>query len=92
MTARSAILRDREGGRAGRGAALDIETVAVGGGSICRFDGQKLVVGPQSAGANPGPACYGRGGPLTVTDANLSWDGFWQRLPFPLDKSAASDG
>ena len=50
---------------------MAIETVAAGGGSICRFDGVKLVVGPESAGADPGPACYGRGGPLTVTDCNL---------------------
>ena len=50
---------------------LAIETVAAGGGSICRFDGVKLVVGPDSAGADPGPACYGRGGPLTVTDVNF---------------------
>jgi len=50
---------------------LAIETVAAGGGSICYFDGQKLRVGPESAGANPGPACYGTGGPLTITDVNL---------------------
>lgn len=50
---------------------LDIHTVAAGGGSICRFDGERLRVGPESAGASPGPACYGRGGPLTVTDCNL---------------------
>ncbi len=50
---------------------LSIETVAAGGGSICRFDGVKLVVGPDSAGADPGPACYGRGGPLTITDVNF---------------------
>lgn len=50
---------------------LDINTVAAGGGSICRFDGERLRVGPESAGASPGPACYGRGGPLTVTDCNL---------------------
>ncbi len=50
---------------------LAIETVAAGGGSICTFDGQKLRVGPESAGANPGPACYGAGGPLTITDVNL---------------------
>lgn len=66
---------------------LAIETVAAGGGSICDFDGQKLVVGPRSAGSTPGPACYGGGGPLTVTDVNL----FLGRvLPdhfaFPLDK------
>ncbi len=50
---------------------LDIETVAAGGGSICYFDGRKLCVGPESAGAQPGPACYGAGGPLTLTDVNL---------------------
>ncbi|WP_219895140.1 hydantoinase B/oxoprolinase family protein [Aquisediminimonas profunda] len=50
---------------------LRIHTVAAGGGSICRFDGGRLVVGPQSAGALPGPACYGNGGPLTVTDCNV---------------------
>ncbi|TAG19037.1 MAG: 5-oxoprolinase [Cytophagia bacterium] len=50
---------------------LAIETVAAGGGSICGFDGQKLTVGPHSAGATPGPACYGAGGPLTITDVNL---------------------
>ena len=47
-----------------------IETVAAGGGSICGFDGTRLTVGPQSAGSDPGPACYGRGGPLTITDVN----------------------
>ncbi len=51
--------------------ALAIESVAAGGGSICRFDGAQLKVGPESAGAEPGPACYGAGGPLTVTDVNL---------------------
>ena len=50
---------------------LRIHTVAAGGGSICRFDAGRLVVGPQSAGAVPGPACYGHGGPLTVTDCNV---------------------
>lgn len=50
---------------------LSIHTVAAGGGSILHFDGQRLRVGPDSAGANPGPACYRRGGPLTVTDCNL---------------------
>lgn len=50
---------------------LNIETVAAGGGSICYFDGHKLCVGPESAGASPGPACYGAGGPLTITDVNL---------------------
>ncbi len=51
--------------------AIAIETVAAGGGSICGFDGYKLFVGPESAGAHPGPACYGAGGPLTITDVNL---------------------
>ncbi len=51
--------------------ALSIETVAAGGGSLCYYDGFKLSVGPESAGANPGPACYGAGGPLTITDVNL---------------------
>lgn len=51
--------------------ALSIETVAAGGGSVCIFDGHKLCVGPESAGAYPGPACYGAGGPLTITDVNL---------------------
>lgn len=51
--------------------SLRIETVAAGGGSICWFDGTALRVGPHSAGANPGPACYGAGGPLAMTDVNL---------------------
>ena len=56
---------------------LPIETVAAGGGSICWFDGVSLRVGPQSAGSMPGPACYGRGGPLTVTDLNV----YLKRVP-----------
>ena len=54
-----------------RAPMMKIHTVAAGGGSIIAFDGQKVRVGPESAGANPGPACYRRGGPLAVTDANL---------------------
>jgi 5-oxoprolinase (ATP-hydrolysing) len=50
---------------------LAIHTVAAGGGSILFFDGNSYRVGPASAGANPGPACYGRGGPLTITDCNV---------------------
>src|SRR3712207_6843363 len=50
---------------------LQIHTVAAGGGSICHFDGARFRVGPDSAGAVPGPACYRRGGPLTITDCNL---------------------
>ena len=54
-----------------RAPMMSIHTVAAGGGSLLQFDGARLRVGPQSAGANPGPACYRRGGPLTVTDANV---------------------
>jgi 5-oxoprolinase (ATP-hydrolysing) len=54
-----------------RAPMMSIHTVAAGGGSILAFDGARFRVGPQSAGANPGPASYRRGGPLTVTDANL---------------------
>lgn len=50
---------------------LSIHTVAAGGGSILCFDGFRYRVGPESAGADPGPACYGGGGPLTVTDCNV---------------------
>ncbi len=50
---------------------MRIHTVAAGGGSILHFDGLRFRVGPDSAGANPGPACYRRGGPLTVTDCNV---------------------
>ena len=68
---------------------MAIETVAAGGGSICRFDGVKLTVGPESAGADPGPACYGRGGPLTVTDLNFYLGRIVaERFPFPLDRAA----
>ncbi len=54
-----------------RAPMMDIHTVAAGGGSILHFDGSRFRVGPDSAGANPGPACYRRGGPLTVTDCNV---------------------
>jgi 5-oxoprolinase (ATP-hydrolysing) len=54
-----------------RAPMMQIHTVAAGGGSICRFDGLRFRVGPESAGAKPGPACYRNGGPLTVTDCNL---------------------
>ncbi len=50
---------------------MRIHTVAAGGGSILHFDGARFRVGPDSAGANPGPACYRNGGPLAVTDANV---------------------
>ena len=54
-----------------RAPMMSIHTVAAGGGSILQFDGARFRVGPQSAGAHPGPACYRRGGPLAVTDANV---------------------
>ncbi len=54
-----------------RAPMMSIHTVAAGGGSVLEFDGSRLRVGPHSAGANPGPACYRRGGPLAVTDANV---------------------
>ncbi|MFO1316471.1 MAG: hydantoinase B/oxoprolinase family protein [Burkholderiales bacterium] len=54
-----------------RAPMMSIHTVAAGGGSICSFDGARFRVGPASAGANPGPAAYRRGGPLTVTDCNV---------------------
>jgi 5-oxoprolinase (ATP-hydrolysing) len=66
-----------------------VHTVAAGGGSICGFDGVKLVVGPDSGGADPGPACYGRGGPLCVTDLNFRLGKILpERFPFPLDRAA----
>jgi 5-oxoprolinase (ATP-hydrolysing) len=79
---------------------MHIHTVAAGGGSICRFDGSRLRVGPASAGANPGPAAYRRRGPITVTDCNV----LLGRLPpeffpkifgpngdLPLDKERVSE-
>jgi 5-oxoprolinase (ATP-hydrolysing) len=67
-----------------------IETVAAGGGSICRWTHHGLAVGPESAGSDPGPACYGKGGPLTITDVNLLLGRFdASKAPIPLDKAAA---
>ncbi len=70
--------------------ALKIETVAAGGGSICSWRRGRLEVGPESAGADPGPACYGRGGPLTLTDVNLL-AGLMDpdKAGIPLDRAAA---
>lgn len=69
---------------------MDIQTVAAGGGSICDCVDGRLIVGPSSAGADPGPACYGRGGPLTVTDLNLLLGRIpTSRFPFALDLEAA---
>jgi 5-oxoprolinase (ATP-hydrolysing) len=70
--------------------ALAIETVAAGGGSICGFRGGRLRVGPESAGARPGPACYGGGGPLTLTDVNLLLGLLdADRFGIPVDPAAA---
>jgi 5-oxoprolinase (ATP-hydrolysing) len=73
-----------------RAPMMSIHTVAAGGGSILHFDGARLRVGPDSAGANPGPACYRRGGPLAVTDANVML-GKVQPEHFPRVFGAAAD-
>ena len=65
-----------------RAPMMSIHTVAAGGGSVLSFDGSRFRVGPESAGANPGPASYRRGGPLAVTDANVM-TGKIQPLYFP---------
>jgi 5-oxoprolinase (ATP-hydrolysing) len=70
--------------------ALAIESVAAGGGSICGFENGRLFVGPQSASAHPGPACYGAGGPLTLTDVNLLLGRLDPtRFGIPVDTEAA---
>ena len=75
-----------------RRPGVKMETVAAGGGSICRWYQGGLQVGPESAGADPGPACYGRGGPLTVTDVNLLLGYLEQKqVEIPLDVSAARE-
>ncbi|HEX6339408.1 MAG TPA: hydantoinase B/oxoprolinase family protein [Jiangellaceae bacterium] len=73
-----------------RAPMLDIHTVAAGGGSILHFDGSRYRVGPDSAGAEPGPACYRRGGPLTITDANVML-GRIQPAHFPHVFGASGD-
>ncbi|WOK06219.1 hydantoinase B/oxoprolinase family protein [Imperialibacter roseus] len=71
--------------------SVAVETVAAGGGSICSFDGHKLRVGPESAGAQPGPACYGAGGPLTITDVNLLLGRVdEEKFGIPLQKRASA--
>ena len=84
-----------------RAPMMRIHTVASGGGSILQYDGARFRVGPESAGANPGPACYRRGGPLTVTDANLMLGkiqpGFFPHVfgpaaDQPLDKTVVENG
>ncbi len=88
------IPRDYESRKAGVRVLvpmMSIHTVAAGGGSICDVIDGRMTVGPQSAGAAPGPACYGRGGPLTVTDLNVILGRLpADRFPFPLDLNAAN--
>ncbi|MFE2023367.1 hydantoinase B/oxoprolinase family protein [Streptomyces sp. NPDC059499] len=73
-----------------RAPMMSINTVAAGGGSVLHFDGRRYRVGPDSAGADPGPACYRRGGPLTVTDANVML-GRVQAAYFPAVFGPAGD-
>jgi 5-oxoprolinase (ATP-hydrolysing) len=84
-----------------RAPMMLIHTVAAGGGSILHFDGARFRVGPDSAGANPGPTCYRRGGPLAVTDANVMTGKlmpdffpkiFGPRQNLPLDEGAVRHG
>ncbi|MBL8658207.1 MAG: hydantoinase B/oxoprolinase family protein, partial [Rhodospirillales bacterium] len=84
-----------------RAPIMRIHTVAAGGGSILNFDGARFRVGPDSAGAVPGPACYRRGGPLTVTDCNVALgriqpqffpEVFGPNGDSPLDAEAATRG
>ncbi|MCH2149931.1 MAG: hydantoinase/oxoprolinase family protein, partial [Phycisphaerales bacterium] len=72
--------------------ALDVHTVAAGGGSICHVEDGLLAVGPHSGGADPGPACYGHGGPLCLTDVNvLAGRLDPSRFALPIDVQAARD-
>jgi 5-oxoprolinase (ATP-hydrolysing) len=84
-----------------RAPMMLIHTVAAGGGSILHYDGARFRVGPDSAGANPGPGCYRRGGPLAVTDANVMVGKlipdffpkiFGPQQNLPLDAEAVRDG
>lgn len=78
------------GGARLRTPAVAMETVAAGGGSICRVEHGEIRVGPESAGADPGPACYGAGGPLTLTDVNLLLGRIDpERFGIPIDLEAA---
>ncbi|MDZ7771413.1 MAG: hydantoinase B/oxoprolinase family protein [Balneolaceae bacterium] len=84
------VFRHAVGGYTLNAPALSIETVAAGGGSICGEEDGTLFVGPQSAGASPGPACYGDGGPLTVTDVNLLLGRLQpENFSIPIDRGAA---
>lgn len=86
------VYEHRVGNAAIMAPAVAVESVAAGGGSVCWFDGAAgaLRVGPQSAGAAPGPACYGAGGPLTITDVNVLLGRVAVRtFGVPLDEAAA---
>jgi N-methylhydantoinase A len=91
---RAARVPEREvGGLPMRLPSVDVHTVGAGGGSLVQRDaGGALRVGPESAGADPGPACYGRGGGATVTDANLLLGRLPEELPggLVLDRDAAA--
>src|SRR5205085_7120544 len=90
---RAARVPEREvGGFPIRLPTVDLHTVGAGGGSLVRIDaGGAIRVGPESAGAHPGPACYGAGGGATVTDANLLLGRLPAELPggLVLDRGAA---
>ena len=78
------------GGAQLAGIALNIQTVAAGGGSVCKVEDGRLMVGPESSGAYPGPACYGFGGPLSLTDVNLLLGRLDEnRFPTPISKESA---
>ncbi|QDZ20245.1 hydantoinase B/oxoprolinase [Chloropicon primus] len=82
-----------------RAPMMDIHTVASGGGSVCYFDGNRFRVGPHSAGANPGPCSYRKGGPITITDCNVMTGKlqpshfphvFGENQDLPLDREAVA--
>jgi 5-oxoprolinase (ATP-hydrolysing) len=78
------------GGAVIQAPCLAIDTIAAGGGSICYYDGHVLQAGPNSAGAKPGPACYGADGPLTITDVNLLAGRVVENsFSIPLDRNAS---
>ncbi|MEM6911009.1 MAG: hydantoinase B/oxoprolinase family protein [Verrucomicrobiota bacterium] len=80
----------RVGGARLQSVALKIHTVAAGGGSICSWKTGRLQVGPESAGSDPGPACYGKGGPLTLTDVNFLLGHLdTSQISIPLEEAAA---
>src|SRR5690606_25865810 len=73
-----------------RAPMMAVHTVAAGGGSLCRYQGFRLTVGPESAGADPGPLCYGRAGAdaLAITDINVALGRVVDdRFPFALDRA-----